>query len=102
MVTYLAKFIQHLTSLTHELKHIIRKDSVWILEENTERDFELINKTVMQVPCLRNFVDKKSITLSVDASKKWNWGYITDEVRRTSSRISICIVVTNLTAICIN
>ncbi|GFY47412.1 retrovirus-related Pol polyprotein from transposon opus [Trichonephila inaurata madagascariensis] len=36
MVTYLAKFTPHLSNLTHNLRQLLKKDSVWIWDTNTE------------------------------------------------------------------
>ncbi|GFS74135.1 retrovirus-related Pol polyprotein from transposon 17.6 [Trichonephila clavipes] len=44
MVTYLAKFTPHLSNLTHNLRQLLKKDSVWIWDTNTERDFKLDNE----------------------------------------------------------
>ncbi|GFY74920.1 transposon Tf2-9 polyprotein [Trichonephila inaurata madagascariensis] len=38
MVTYLAKFKPHLSNVTHNLRQLLKKDSVWIWDTNTERD----------------------------------------------------------------
>lgn len=68
MFIYLEKLMQHLSSLTHALKQLLKKDSVWIWDENIIRDFESIKKTIMQALC-RYFDEKKSVILSVVASK---------------------------------
>ncbi|GFY63144.1 retrovirus-related Pol polyprotein from transposon 17.6 [Trichonephila inaurata madagascariensis] len=47
MVTYLAKFTPHLSNLTHNLRQLLKKDSVWIWDRNTERDFELVKQAIM-------------------------------------------------------
>ncbi|GFW63934.1 retrovirus-related Pol polyprotein from transposon 17.6 [Trichonephila clavipes] len=69
MVTYLAKFTPHLSNLTYNLKQLLKKDSVWIWDTNTERDFELVKQAIMKSPCLKYFNGNKAITVSVDASK---------------------------------
>ncbi|GFU21599.1 transposon Tf2-12 polyprotein, partial [Nephila pilipes] len=69
MVTYLAKFTPHLSNLTHNLRQLLKKDSVWIWDANTERDFELIKQAIMKSPCLKYFDKNKEVTVSVDASK---------------------------------
>ncbi|GFX78465.1 retrovirus-related Pol polyprotein from transposon 17.6 [Trichonephila clavipes] len=65
MVTYLAKFAPYLSNLTQLLK----KDSVWIWDTNTERDFELMKQAIMKSPCLKYLNGNKAVTVSVDASK---------------------------------
>ncbi|GFV60024.1 transposon Tf2-6 polyprotein [Trichonephila clavipes] len=69
MVTYLAKFTPHLSNLTHNLRQLLKKDSVWIWDTNTERDFELVKQAIMKFPCLKYFNGNKAVTVSVDASK---------------------------------
>ncbi|GFS97775.1 retrovirus-related Pol polyprotein from transposon 17.6 [Nephila pilipes] len=69
MVTYLAKFTPHLSNLTHNLRQLLKKDSVWIWDANTEREFELIKQTIMKSPCLKFFDKNIEVTVSVDASK---------------------------------
>lgn len=69
MVTCTAKFTPHFSSLIHALRQLLKKYYAWIYDTNTQRDFELKEKTVVQVPCLRYFDEKKSVTLFVDASK---------------------------------
>ncbi|GFX84658.1 retrovirus-related Pol polyprotein from transposon 17.6 [Trichonephila clavipes] len=69
MVTYLAKFTPHLSNLTHNLRQLLKKDSVWIWDTNTERYFELVKQAIMKSPCLKYFSGNKAVTVSVDASK---------------------------------
>ncbi|GFX81734.1 transposon Tf2-8 polyprotein [Trichonephila clavipes] len=69
MVTYLAKFTPHLSNLTHNLRQLLKKDSVGIWDTKTERDFELVKQAIMKSPCLEYFNGTKAITVSVDASK---------------------------------
>ncbi|GFY59104.1 retrovirus-related Pol polyprotein from transposon 17.6 [Trichonephila inaurata madagascariensis] len=69
MVTYLAKFTPHLSNLTNNLRQLLKKDSVWIWDTNTERDFKLVKQTIMKYPCLKYFNGNKAVTASVDASK---------------------------------
>ncbi|GFU08455.1 retrovirus-related Pol polyprotein from transposon 17.6 [Nephila pilipes] len=69
MVTYLAKFTPHLSNLTHNLRQLLKKDSMWIWDANTERDFELIKQAIMKSACLKYFDKNKEVTVSVDASK---------------------------------
>ncbi|GFR19529.1 retrovirus-related Pol polyprotein from transposon 17.6 [Trichonephila clavata] len=63
------KFTSHLSNLTHNLRQLLKKDSVWIWDANTERDFELIKQAIMKSPCLKYFDKNKEVTVSVDASK---------------------------------
>ncbi|GFY59585.1 retrovirus-related Pol polyprotein from transposon 17.6 [Trichonephila inaurata madagascariensis] len=69
MVTYLAKFTPHLLNLTHNLRQLLKKDSVWIWDTNTERDFKLVKQAIMKSPCLKYFNGNKAVTVSVDANK---------------------------------
>ncbi|GFY46023.1 retrovirus-related Pol polyprotein from transposon 17.6 [Trichonephila inaurata madagascariensis] len=69
MVTYLAKFTPHLSNLMHNLRQLLKKDSVWIWDTNTERDFELVKQAIMKSPCLKYFNGNKAVTVSVDDSK---------------------------------
>ncbi|GFY16372.1 uncharacterized protein K02A2.6 [Trichonephila clavipes] len=76
MVTYLAKFTPRLSNLTHNLRQLLKKDSVWIWDTNTERDFELVKQSIMKSPCLKYFNRNKAVTVSVDASKKNGLGAV--------------------------
>ncbi|GFY45798.1 retrovirus-related Pol polyprotein from transposon 17.6 [Trichonephila inaurata madagascariensis] len=49
MVTYLAKFTPHLSTLTRNLRQL-KKDSVRIWDTNTERDSELVKQAIMKSP----------------------------------------------------
>ncbi|GFY69468.1 retrovirus-related Pol polyprotein from transposon 17.6 [Trichonephila inaurata madagascariensis] len=69
MVTYLAKFTPQLSNLTHNLRQLLKKDSMWIWDTNTERDFELVKQAIMKSSCLKYFNGNKAVTVSVDASK---------------------------------
>ncbi|GFR31845.1 retrovirus-related Pol polyprotein from transposon 17.6 [Trichonephila clavata] len=69
MVTYLAKFTPRVSNLTYNLGQLLKKDSVWICDTNTERDFELIKQAIMKSPCLKYIDKNKAVTVSVDASK---------------------------------
>ncbi|GBO12139.1 Retrovirus-related Pol polyprotein from transposon 17.6 [Araneus ventricosus] len=68
MVTYLAKFAPNLSNLTHSLRQLLKKNSVWLWDSNMERDFELIKKKLLEAPCLQIFDSNKPVILSVDAS----------------------------------
>ncbi|GBM44476.1 Retrovirus-related Pol polyprotein from transposon 17.6 [Araneus ventricosus] len=68
MVTYLAKFAPILSNMAHSLRQLLKKNSVWLWDSNMERDFELIKKKLLEVPCLQIFYSNKPVILSVDAS----------------------------------
>lgn len=44
-----------------------------------QRNFELIEKTIVQIPCLRYFDENKSVTLFIDASKNEIASVLTQE-----------------------
>lgn len=69
MVTYLAKFTPHLSNLTHSMRQLLKKDSDWLWDANTEKDFQNLKQEITQAPCLQYFDDSKPVTVSVDASK---------------------------------
>lgn len=69
MITYLAKFTPHLSDLTHSLRQLLKRDSVWIWDENMEQDFTKIKQVIIQAPCLQYFDKDKTVTISVDASR---------------------------------
>lgn len=69
MITYLAKFTPHLSNLTHLLRQLLKKDTEWLWDQNTQRDFDILKQTIMQAPCLQYFDEAKDVTVSVDASK---------------------------------
>lgn len=69
MITYLSKFTPHLSNITHSLRQLLKKDTEWLWDENTQRDFEVIKEAIMKAPCLQYFSEAKAVTVSVDASK---------------------------------
>jgi hypothetical protein len=69
MITYLAKFTPHLSNLTHSLRQLLKNDTEWLWDSNTEKDFVLLKETIMKAPCLQYFDENKTVTVSVDASK---------------------------------
>lgn len=58
-----------LSILTNELRQFLKKDSFWIWDENTQRGFEFLKKTIMLTSILRYFDEKMSVTLSNDINK---------------------------------
>ena len=69
MVNYLCKFLPHLSSLTKPLREVLRKESLFIWDEQLQSCFDLIKNTLSNDATLSYFDVSKEVTLSADASK---------------------------------
>lgn len=68
MYRYNSNFIENLSHLTHPLRLLLKKNSVWSWDENHQQCFDDLKRKLTQSPVLQIFNPKQSIVLSVDAS----------------------------------
>ena len=69
MVNYLAKYVQHLSSLMEPIHQLTRKDTAWEWTPEHERAFVQIKKALITSPTLAFFSNEKATTLQCDASQ---------------------------------
>ncbi|XP_057380138.1 uncharacterized protein K02A2.6-like [Daphnia carinata] len=68
MVNYLAKFCDTLSERMSPLRVLLKADTEWQWDANTDRVFESIKSSVSKLPVLRLFDSSLPVVLSVDAS----------------------------------
>lgn len=76
MVTYVARFIPNLSSLTSNLRKLTTKDIQWDWLEIHLQEFNKLKKVLTKSPVLQYSDEKKLITLSVHSSKDGMGGVI--------------------------
>lgn len=81
MITYVAKFIPNLSSLTSNLRSLKKKDSLWNWLPQHKQEFEVLKQKLMEAPVLRYHDKNKQIILSVDSSKDGMGAVILQEDR---------------------
>lgn len=69
MITYLAKFVPNLASLTSNLRQLLTKNNVFEGTDLHEKDFIYLKTVLSQSPVLRYYDENLPIVLSVDSSK---------------------------------
>lgn len=69
MLTYVSRFIPNLAIKNEVLRNLLKKDSLWHWDGNTEKVFNELKETLCKAPVLRYFDINLPVTLSVDASK---------------------------------
>lgn len=69
MLTYLVRYIPKLSQKTICLRHLLKKNTDWIWDQNTENTFIELKNILITAPILQYFDTKKHVTLSVDASQ---------------------------------
>lgn len=70
MVTYLAKFIPNLSSITEPLRKLLVKGTEWVWHVEQEQSFQEIKQLMVSPPVLAYYDVNAEVTLSVDASSK--------------------------------
>ncbi|XP_052756041.1 uncharacterized protein K02A2.6-like [Galleria mellonella] len=68
LVTYVGKFVPHLSDKTIFLRDILKKDVDWHWDENQERCFLELKNVLSCPPVLQYYSIKEPIVISVDAS----------------------------------
>ena len=68
MVQYLAKFCQHLSTISQPLRQLEKKEVEWCWEQPQNEAFKKIKDLVIKAPLLQYFDVSKNITIQCDAS----------------------------------
>lgn len=69
MVTYVSKFVPHLSARTANLRNLMRKEVFWEWTTIHEEEFRNLKDVLTKSPVLQFYDEKKDIVLSVDSSK---------------------------------
>ena len=69
MVTYLAKFLPQLATMSEPLRQLTKQDVEWIWTYEHDKAMDSIKKAITQVPVLKYFNDKERATLQCDSSR---------------------------------
>jgi hypothetical protein len=68
MVNYLAKFCEHLSSVTKPLHDLLKHDVGWIWDAASAKIFQAVKDLVLSAPTLKLFDPAAPVSVSVDAS----------------------------------
>ena len=68
MVTYLAQYMPNISSLTADLRGLLKKDALFQWSEAHDVAFQKIKNQISEDVCLRYFNTTKEVVLQVDAS----------------------------------
>lgn len=69
MINYLGPFIKNLSEKTQILRNLLKKDSVWIWDENHEKCLKILKEEITRSPVLAHYNPQIPLVLSVDSSK---------------------------------
>ena len=69
MVTYLSQYMPNISSLTADLRGLLRKDALFQWSEAHDVGFQKIKNQISQDVCLRYFNTTKEVVLQVDDSQ---------------------------------
>ena len=69
MVQYLAKFCQHLSTVSQPLRQLEKKEVEWCWQQPQEESFNKIKELVSKAPLLQYFDVSKNVTIQCDASQ---------------------------------
>ena len=69
MVTYLSQYMPNISSLTADLRGLLKKDALFQRSETHDVAFQKIKNQISKDVCLRYFDTTKEVVLQVDASQ---------------------------------
>ena len=69
MVTYLSQYMPNISSLTADLRGLLKKDALFQWSEAHDIAFQKIKNQISEDVCLRYFDTSKEVVLQVDASQ---------------------------------
>lgn len=70
MATYLSPFIRNMSSLTADLRELLRQENSFVWSDNHQRSFDTIRNQICASATLRYFDPNKETTVQVDASSR--------------------------------
>ena len=79
MVNYLAQFIRDMSQLTHNMKLLLKENSLFWWTKSHEANFQRLKESISSDTCLMYFDTSKPITLQVDASQVGLGGLLLQE-----------------------
>ena len=68
VVTYLSRFSVDLSTKSEPLRTLLKKDTVFVWEENEQKAFEEIKALILIAPLLKYFNPAETVEVQVDAS----------------------------------
>ena len=68
VVTYLSRFSEHLSTKSEPLRTLLKKGTVFILEQNEQKAFDEIKALISTAPLLKYFDPAETVEVQVDAS----------------------------------
>ena len=69
MITYLGKFLPHLSDVTEPLRRLLDRDVEWHCDDAHEAALNQVKQLITREPVLRYFDNNKEVTLQCDASE---------------------------------
>ena len=69
MVNYLGQFIKDMSQLTHNMRLLLKKNTLFQWTESHETNFQRLKESISSDTCLLYFDTSKQITLQVGASQ---------------------------------
>ena len=69
LISYLSKFLPHLSDLTKPLRELTQKEIEWCWGETQENAFRQLKEAVTRTPVLRYYNVKEPVTIQCDASQ---------------------------------
>lgn len=69
MVTYVGKFISHLSTITAPLRELLKKNIAWVWENRHDDAFNVLKQQLIKHPILQFYDPTVPITISADSSK---------------------------------
>ena len=69
MVTFVSRFIPHMSETTAPLRELLKTNAAWVWEDQHQASFEALREALAKAPVLAYYQKNRPITLSVDASQ---------------------------------
>ena len=69
MITYLGKFLPHLSDVTEPIRRLLDRDVEWHWDDAQKAALNQVKQLITREPVLRYFDNKKEVTLQCDASE---------------------------------
>lgn len=69
MITYVSRYIPHLSEVNSVLRNLIKKNSDWTWDANANNSFNQLKNLLIKAPVLRFYDINKPVVISADASQ---------------------------------